>query len=197
VNSVLPIGILALQGDFKKHQEILHALKVETVEVRVPEDLRKVSALILPGGESTTLRVLMKKSGVWEALVRKREEEFPVFGTCAGIILLSKEIPDSPEEETLGFLHIQILRNAYGRQRESFITPIQLLLDSASPFTGIFIRAPQIIRVGKEVQVLAYFQNSPVLVEEGFCLGATFHPELVGDVRIHQRFLKLVYKRWA
>ncbi len=197
VSKIPPIGVLALQGDFEKHQEIFHALTTETVRVRVPEDLQKVSALVIPGGESTTLRILMKKSSLWEAIIGKREEHFPIFGTCAGVILLSKEIPDSPGEETLGFLNIQVLRNAYGRQRESFITPVQFLPDGASPVSGVFIRAPQIIRVGKDVQVLARFQNSPVLVEEGFCLGATFHPELVGEVRIHQRFLNLVHKRWA
>ena len=184
-------GVLALQGAFREHREVLDALGVEAVEVRVPEHLGGIDALLIPGGESTTIAKLLDTSGLREPLHAALTDGLPVFGTCAGLILLAADVRDRDDARATtapGVLDCTVVRNAYGRQRESFEARLEVDgLDSEFP--GVFIRAPVIERVGGAVEVLAVHDGHPVLVRQGALWGATFHPELSGDLRVHQRFL--------
>lgn len=184
-------GVLALQGAFREHREVLDALGVEAVEVRVPEHLGGIDALFIPGGESTTIGKLLDTSGLREPLGAALTDGLPVFGTCAGLILLADDVgrgDDGQKPAPLGVLDCAVVRNAYGRQRESF--EARLAVDGLDGgFPGVFIRAPVIERVGDAVEVLAVHDGHPVLVRQGAVWGATFHPELSGDLRLHQRFL--------
>ena len=186
------IGVLALQGDFAKHMEMLKGLHEKVMEVRKPEDLDSCDALILPGGESTTIRHQMYFIGLFDK-VQEFAKKKPVFGTCAGLILMSKEIKDE-QEKTLGLLDIIVERNAFGRQADSFKAEVQVELESKKEMTvpGFFIRAPRICSCDKKVKILGHFGKEPVLVQEGHLLGATFHPELTGDTSIHRYFLSLL-----
>ena len=184
-------GVLALQGAFREHREVLDALDVEAVEVRVPEHLSGLDALFIPGGESTTISKLLETSGLREPLRDALRDGLPTFGTCAGLILLAgdvRDVSDTSHAAPLGVLDCTVLRNAYGRQRESFEAP--LAVDGmAGGFPGVFIRAPVVEKVGEAVEVLAAHDEHPVLIRQGAIWGATFHPELSGDLRLHQRFL--------
>jgi 5'-phosphate synthase pdxT subunit len=183
-------GVLALQGAFREHREVLDALGVEAVEVRVPEHLGGIDALFIPGGESTTIGKLLDTSGLHEPLHAALTGGLPVLGTCAGLILLADDVRDGAHRAptALGILDCTVVRNAYGRQRESF--EARLAVDGlAGEFPGVFIRAPVVERVGDAVDVLAVHDGHPVLVRAGPIWGATFHPELSGDLRLHQRFL--------
>ena len=184
-------GVLALQGAFREHREVLDALGVEAVEVRVPEHLGGLDALFIPGGESTTIGKLLDTSGLREPLHAALTGRLPVFGTCAGLILLADDVRDGDAVRApaaLGGLDCTVVRNAYGRQRESF--EARLAVDGLdSGFPGVFIRAPVVERVGDGVDVLAVHDGHPVLLRQGTIWGATFHPELSGDLRLHQRFL--------
>jgi 5'-phosphate synthase pdxT subunit len=184
-------GVLALQGAFREHREVLDALDVEAVEVRVPEQLSGLDALFLPGGESTTIGKLLETSGLRDPLGAALRDGLPVFATCAGLILLATDVRDDHGVHTpgpLGALDCTVARNAYGRQRESFEAGVDVDgLDGEFP--GVFIRAPVVERVGGGVEVLATHDEHPVLVREGAIWAATFHPELSGDLRLHQRFL--------
>ncbi|HMF03693.1 MAG TPA: pyridoxal 5'-phosphate synthase glutaminase subunit PdxT [Acidimicrobiia bacterium] len=183
-------GVLALQGAFREHREVLDALGVEAVEVRVPEHLGGIDALFIPGGESTTIGKLLDTSGLREPLHVALTGGLPVFGTCAGLILLADDVRDGDDRTptALGVLDCTVVRNAYGRQRESFETG--LAVDGvAGEFPGVFIRAPVVERVGDAVEVLAEHDGHPVLLRHGAIWAATFHPELSGDLRLHQRFL--------
>jgi 5'-phosphate synthase pdxT subunit len=171
------IGVLAIQGAFKEHRDMLRSLKVETKEVRTVSDLESLDGLIIPGGESTTILKFLKEGDLYEAI---QKSGLPMFGTCAGVIVLAE----------MGLIDIQVERNAYGRQAESFIEKIKLSSDSES-FEGVFIRAPKITSVGADVQILGEFENSPVLVQQGNVLVSTFHPELTDDDRVHKLFLLL------
>ena len=188
------IGILALQGDFALHGAILDRLGVPHREVRRPEELEGVAGLILPGGESTTLRRLMKENDLWTVLRERAEANLPVFGTCAGVILMAREIVLArPGEDTLQLLDIRVRRNAYGRQRESFEADLQVRLPGGvRAVRGAFIRAPIIESVGEQVEVLAEHEGRPVLVRQGQLLGATFHPEVTGTTEIHALFWQMV-----
>ncbi len=187
----MKIGVLALQGDFAKHQEMLEKLGVEAPEVRLPAELKDLDGLVLPGGESTTFSKLMKETGIWDAL-RFFANSHPIFGTCAGLIVLANELVNQ-QVETLRLLDAVVQRNAYGRQRESFVGPVSLALDGdQGTFSGVFIRAPKIVRVGSGVQVLGRHGDEPVLVRDGNILAATFHPELTDDTRIHAYFARMV-----
>jgi 5'-phosphate synthase pdxT subunit len=182
------IGVLALQGDFEAHRRRLEELGAAAVLVRRPEQLNGLDGLVIPGGESTTFLKLLGDNG-FEKLrefVRRR----PVFGTCAGAILLAEEILN-PTQPGLGVLHVTVRRNAYGRQRESSIRLGQSTL-SRQPLEMVFIRAPRFERLGPGVEVLARDQNDPVLVREGNILAATFHPELSEDTCVHQAFVQMV-----
>jgi len=188
---MLKIGILALQGDFARHQETLKALGQETVLVRTEKELNPCAGLIIPGGESTTLTKLLKKHLLWDKILRFAEKR-PVFGTCAGLIILSKQTVKEPVE-TLGLIDIITERNAYGRQVDSFIDDLDIKLSGKDDkFEGVFIRAPKIVSIGDGVSPLAWHQQNIVMVEQNNILAATFHPELTNDTRIHEYFLAKV-----
>lgn len=184
----LTIGVLALQGDFDAHRRTLERLGVRAVLVRKPEELDGIDGLIIPGGESSTFLKFLEREGFLHKL-RDFVSRKPAFGTCAGAILLAKDV--NPSQESLGALDIAIQRNAYGRQIDSSIMTAPTKL-GGDPLEMVFIRAPRIERVGAGVQVLAEREDHPVLVREGKILAATFHPELSNDLRIHELFLGIV-----
>ena len=189
------VGVVCIQGDFEKHLDALRRCGVaEPVQVRTPEDLKKVGRIILPGGESTTMLKLLKSGGLWAPLqdfVRER----PTWGICAGAILLADEVVN-PAQESLKALKITVERNSYGRQNESFIDRLipteewKAFSSSAEVVEGIFIRAPRIRNLGPEVKVILEHNQEPVMVQQGKCLASTFHPELTSSTLIHQYFLK-------
>jgi pyridoxal 5'-phosphate synthase pdxT subunit len=183
------IGVLALQGDFAAHCEALRAAGATPVEVRTADDLRGLDGLVLPGGESTTMLKLLDLENLFEPLVEFGREK-PIFGTCAGAILLAKEVLN-PIQRSLGLMDLSVERNAYGRQIDSRISKIDI---EGHPAEAVFIRAPVIRRAGPDVSVLATYQNFPVLVSEGRHMVATFHPELSGNNVVHSRFVDSVRK---
>jgi 5'-phosphate synthase pdxT subunit len=186
------IGVLALQGDFARHARALARCGAEAVEVRKPEQLTDLDGLIIPGGESTTLLKLMEAWGFVPALEKFHGAGKPIFGTCAGLILLAREV-DNPRQFSLGFIDVGVERNAYGRQRESFEAQGRAeLAGGDTPVEMVFIRAPRIRRTGPEVQTLARHAGEPVLAREGQVLVATFHPELTDDPSVHAYFCDMV-----
>lgn len=187
----LRIGVLGLQGDFREHVETLRMMGVETLVVKLPEDLELIDGLIIPGGESTTMGRIMVEVGLKEPLREKIEEGMPVFGTCAGMILLSKRV-EGYEQPLLEVLDVEIERNAYGRQVESFEVDIEIPELGDRPFRAIFIRAPKIKKLGEGVEVLAEYDGDPVLVRQGNILASSFHPELTQDTRVHEYFMRMV-----
>ena len=183
-------GVLALQGAFREHREVLDALGIESVEVRTPDDLSGVETLFLPGGESTTMTKLVDSSGLRVPLEERITAGMPVFAACAGLILLARHVLDGrADQEPLALLDVTVRRNAYGRQRESFEVPLSVTGVTGGAFPGVFIRAPVVEQTGTAVDVLASHDDHPVLVRSGTIWAATFHPELSGDLRLHQRFL--------
>ena len=176
----MKIGVLAVQGNFREHAAMLRRLGAEAVEVRKPEQLDGLDGLVIPGGESTTFMRLMRLYGLDEAIRRFRA---PVFGTCAGMIVLDRA--------HLGLVDVLVDRNAYGRQVASFEADLELEGD-AEPLRGVFIRAPRVREVGEGVEVVAEHDGAPVLLREGRFLVGSFHPELTDDTRVHERFLDLV-----
>ena len=172
------IGILAVQGNVREHAAVLRRLGAEPVEVRKPEQLAELDGLIIPGGESTAIARLVRLYGLEEAI---RNFERPIFGTCAGMILLDRN--------HLGLLDLEVSRNAYGRQVSSFEADLEL---DGQSLRGIFIRAPRVRDVGPDMQVLAELDGEPVLLRQGRFLVASFHPELTDDTRVHEKFLELV-----
>lgn len=188
------VGVLALQGDVQEHMAMIEAAGGRPVEVRTVEDLKEVDGLIIPGGESTTIGALMARYGLDEVIREKVHSGFPLFGTCAGLILMAKEALGG-EPPLMGLLDVAVRRNAYGRQRESFEAEVVVPSLGPEPLRVAFIRAPRIERVGAEVEVLATLRGEPVLVRQGNLLGATFHPEITGDPRLHKFFLEGVTSR--
>jgi 5'-phosphate synthase pdxT subunit len=174
------IGVLAVQGNFREHAAVLLRLGAEPVEVRKVEQLEGLDGLIVPGGESTAIARLMRIYGL-EAAIRRFEG--PVFGTCAGMILLDRD--------HLGLVDVSVRRNAYGRQVASFEADLNMVGDD-EPLRGVFIRAPRVEEAGPGIEVLAELDGEPVLLREGRFLVASFHPELTDDTRVHERFLELV-----
>ena len=174
------IGVLAVQGNFREHAAVLGRLGAEPVEVRKADELDGLDGLIIPGGESTAITRLMRLYGIEEAIRRFRG---PVFGTCAGMILLDRD--------HLGLVDVGVARNAYGRQVASFEADLELAGDD-EPLRGVFIRAPRVMEAGRDVEVLAEHDGAPVLLRDGRFLVASFHPELTDDTRVHERFLQLV-----
>lgn len=186
------IGVLALQGDFARHIETLAGLSgVEPFPVRTVEEFRGADGLVIPGGESTTIGKLMERFGLLSAVREAGRAGLPIFGTCAGMILLAKEIRGSSQQR-LGLIGIEVTRNAYGRQIESFETDIAAPALGPEPIRAVFIRAPQVVSIEPGVEVLASFEDLPVLVRQGTLLAANFHSELTGDTRLHEYFLSLV-----
>jgi 5'-phosphate synthase pdxT subunit len=183
------IGVLALQGDFEKHEKALARAGAEPVEIRSAADLDQVDGLVIPGGESTTMLKLLEQEKMLEPL-RDFGARRPIFGTCAGAILLASEVLN-PHQRSLGLLDIDVERNAYGRQLDSRIARLNPE-GLEGDLEAVFIRAPIIRRVGDRVKVLARYQGDPVLVEQGRHLVATFHPELTDDPRVHRLFLEKV-----
>ena len=180
------VGVLALQGDFEAHQRALQRAGAEAVEVRTAADLEKVQGLVIPGGESTTMLKLLEREQMLDPL-REFGRSHPIFGTCAGAILLANQVANSPQA-SLGLMDMQVERNAYGRQLDSRIAHLDPQgMDGG--LEAVFIRAPIIRSVGKDAKVLASYEGDPVLVEQGRHMAATFHPELTDDARIHLMFL--------
>ena len=187
------VGVIALQGAFAEHAAALEALGAHAVLVRDPGALAGVDAIVLPGGESTTMSLLLGSSGVGDALGELLHAGVPAFGTCAGLILLAREVTDGrPDQRSFGALDVRVARNGYGRQPESFEIPLDIPAAGAEPFPGVFIRSPRITATGASVSVLARVDGDPVLVREGPVLAAAFHPELSGDLRLHHLFLERV-----
>jgi len=191
------VGVLALQGDVREHCRSLEQLGAVPVEVRTPGDLASVGSVILPGGESTTMSLLLESSGLLEPLRARLADGMPAFGTCAGMILLASEVLDGrPDQHALGGIDISVRRNAFGRQVDSFETDLDVVgLDA--PLHAVFIRAPVVERVGADVDVLASVtfpdgSSHPVVCRQGSVLVAAFHPELSGDLRLHELFLREV-----
>jgi len=186
-----PVGVLALQGAFAAHQQRLAELGVATRQVRTPGDLAGIRALVMPGGESTTMSMLLESSGLFDPLAAALDDGLAVFGTCAGMILLAAEVLDGrPDQRSFGTVHIAVRRNGYGRQLDSFETDVVVRgLPDSEPFHGVFIRAPRVETVGAAVEVLAEHEGVPVLVRQGSILVASFHPELTPDHRLHELFL--------
>jgi len=185
------VGVLALQGATRPHVEVLSALGADPVEVRTPDDLNVVDALVLPGGESTTMSFLLDSSGLRSPLRGRLDDGMPALGTCAGMILLATEVLDGrPDQESLGAIDITVRRNAFGRQRDSFEADLDVEGLAGGTFHAVFIRAPFVERTGDDVEVLASVSGHPVLCRSGRVLVSSFHPELSDDLRLHQLFLE-------
>ena len=187
-NSKMKIGILALQGDAREHKRALAKLGAEPIEVKLPQDLDDVDALIIPGGESTTIGMLMGKYKLDVKIKQKHGEGMPIYGTCAGAILLAKEIIGSKQPK-LGLADISIKRNDYGRQIDSF--EADLSIKDIGPFKGVFIRAPIIKGFYNGTEILSEYKNNPVMMRQDNILITTFHPELTNDTRVHEYFLNM------
>jgi 5'-phosphate synthase pdxT subunit len=191
----MKVGVLALQGAFREQVETLEALGAAASLVKTPEQLAGVDAIVLPGGESTTVDKLLDSSGLRTPLRDALRDGMPALAVCAGLIVLAREVVDGrPDQQPLGAIDVTVRRNGYGRQRESFEADLRVRQLAGDPFTGdlfrgVFIRAPVIERVGSRVEVLAEYDGKPVLGRDGKVLFATFHPELAGDLRVHQLFL--------
>ncbi len=196
----MKVGVLALQGDVSEHISMLVStlddmgISGSAFELRKPEQLGTIDALLIPGGESTAISKQMKRSGLWDAIISFAENDAPIMGTCAGCILLAREVfgdEGLEGEETLALMDITVKRNAFGRQRESFERPLSIK-NVDGEFPGIFIRAPAITKIGKGIEILAEIPESIVMVRQNNIMALTFHPELAGDNRVHRHFLEMV-----
>lgn len=183
------VGILALQGAFREHRRAFGRLGIDASEVRLPRDLSGLHALVIPGGESTTMAKLMRAYELDEAITVFAREGGTIWGTCAGAIAVATEIEDRPEQPRLGLLDMRVARNAYGRQVASFEADLDVS-GLGDPFRAVFIRAPRILQVGADVEVLASYREDPVMVASGRLMATVFHPELSNDDRIHALFLE-------
>ncbi len=188
----MKIGVLGMQGDIEEHLATLEKLNVDAFRVKSSKALDMIDGLIIPGGESTTMLRLLKLTGLFEKLKNMIQKGLPVYGTCAGMILLSKKIVSHAEQDSLNILDISVNRNGYGRQVESFEADLSIPLLGNKPFRAIFIRAPLIVKMGKDIEILASYDGSPVMVRNGNVMASSFHPELSGDLRIHELFLRMV-----
>ncbi|SRR5712692_5089914 len=186
----MTIGVLAIQGDFAAHDRALRRIGADTIEVRRANDLDVSDGLIIPGGESTTMLKFIEDEDLAEPIAEFARAGKPVFGTCAGAILLAREVYN-PAQPSLGLIDIAVERNAYGRQVDSFIVDAEASIEGG-PLEAVFIRAPKIVRVGPNVEVLARAKGEPVLAREGGILVATFHPELTEDGRTHSLFVEMI-----
>ena len=188
----MKIGVLALQGAFAEHITVLHRLEVETLPVRLPHQLVGLDGLIIPGGESTTITSLMLSYNLRTEISRMVENGLPVLGTCAGMILLASKVSGN-SVETIKAMDIEVRRNAFGRQTESFETDLSIPVLGEKPFPGVFIRAPFIEKVGNSVEVLSRLPDGTIVAaRQGKLLVSAFHPELTGDDRFHNYFLEII-----
>lgn len=185
------IGILALQGAVREHRDMLRCLGVETADVLTSEDLRGISGLVLPGGESTTVGKLMARYGLLEPVAEAGRAGLPIFGTCTGLILLSKHINNSSQRR-LGLMDTCVERNAFGRQLASFEADMPIPALGSKPFHTVFIRAPYIEKAGSGVTTLLCHEGKTLFAQQGNLLAAAFHPELTDDTRVHEYFLRIV-----
>lgn len=191
----MKVGVLALQGAFIEHVDILNRINgVEGVLVRKKEDLKNIDGLIIPGGESTTIGKLLTRYDILQTLKNMISEGFPVLGTCAGFILLSKKIEQDKEQPLIGVLDVVIRRNAFGSQIDSMEVDLKIK-NFDIPYKAIFIRAPIVVKTGDGVEVLAELDEGPVFIKQGNILGVSFHPELTDDLRIHKMFIDIIKKR--
>jgi pyridoxal 5'-phosphate synthase pdxT subunit len=187
------VGVLALQGAFARHAAALAALGAEPVEVRTAEALAAVDALVLPGGESTTVSMLLRSAELHDPLAARLGDGMPAMGTCAGMILLAAEILGGrADQRCFGAIDLTVRRNAYGRQVDSFEAPVTIEGLDGPPFPAVFIRAPAVERAGPSVDVLATVDGAPVVCRQGPVLVSAFHPELSDDLRLHGLFLDLM-----
>ena len=187
----MKVGVLAVQGDFAEHMAVLRRLQADTVEVRLPRDLEGASALIMPGGESTTFSYLMDLYELKEPIKKMASAGMPIWGTCAGMIMMARELAEE-NPVPLGLMDIRVVRNAFGRQVDSFEADLDVPSLGPEPFKAVFIRAPAISGVGQDVDVLARLPDGqPVAVQQNHLLATAFHPELTNDLRFHQYFLSL------
>ena len=184
------VGVLALQGDVREHLHTLESLGVVAAPVKAPDELGAIDALVIPGGESTTIGKMAVRFGLIEPLRRSIEDGLPTYGTCAGLILLAGAVTDG-DQPLLGVLDVVVRRNAFGRQNESFESALEVH-GLEEPFHAVFIRAPWVEKVGAEVEVLADIDEHPVMVRQGKILATSFHPELTGDARIHRLLIDLI-----
>jgi len=185
--------VLALQGDVDEHVAALLALGAHPVEVRLPEDLAGLDALVFPGGESTAMSRLLQSSGLFDALDERLADGMPAFGTCAGMILLAADVVDGrPDQRSFAAIDLVVRRNGYGRQIDSFERALPVEGLAGGPLEAVFIRAPVVVAVGPRVEVLAEVDGSPVLCRQGSVMVAAFHPELSGDLRLHQLFVEKI-----
>jgi len=195
VSGSMRVAVVALQGDFAKHLEVLHRLGVDGRTARLPKEIEDADAVILPGGESTTIGKLLVRYGLDEAIKKAAAAGKPIYGTCAGLILLAQRIDEKTAERggqpTLGLLDVTVARNAFGRQVDSFETDLDVKGLDDAPVHAVFIRAPIVTEVGPSVEVLAEVNGKIVFVRQGNILGSAFHPELGDDDRIHRLFLSM------
>lgn len=190
------IGVLALQGDFREHREMLEGMGVPSCEVRTPRELERVRGLIIPGGESTTIVKLLTTSGLLEILRQRAQADFPIWGTCAGMILLAQRL-DATGIPALQTMDITVRRNAFGRQVNSFEAELEVAGLPGGPFRAVFIRAPLIEAVGPGVEILSSLPDGrPVAARQGHLLATAFHPELTHDPRLHCFFVEAIVDKW-
>lgn len=188
------IGVLALQGDVREHLQALQRAGAEAVPVKTRQALASVDGLVIPGGESTTVGMLLERFELMQPLRERIAAGLPVFGTCTGLILMAKEIEGSAQPR-IGCMDVSVHRNAYGRQVDSFEAEVPAPALGAEPVRAVFIRAPQITHIEPGVEVLADSEAGPILVRQGNLLGATFHPELTDDLRVHQLFVRMTQEQ--
>lgn len=188
------VGVLALQGDVPEHLRMAAQAGAEAITVRRRADLEGVDALIIPGGESTTVGKLLDRYDLMEPIRARARQGMPILGTCTGLILLAREIEGS-DQPRLGLLDVTVRRNAYGRQLDSFETDVETPALGDPPMRAVFIRAPMVTRAGTEVEVLAESDGRPILVRQGNLIGAAFHPEIAGDDRVHRLLIRQIRSR--
>jgi len=190
------VAVVAMQGDFEKHIAVLARLGADAYPARTPADIEKSDGIILPGGESTTIGKLLARYGVDEAIKTAAGQDIPIYGTCAGLILLAREIAagtgESGGQPTLGLLDIVVARNAFGRQVDSFEAALDIPALGPEPLRAVFIRAPYVVQAGPEVETLAAYEGKSVFVRQGNIWGSAFHPELTEDDRAHRMFLSRI-----
>ena len=182
------VGVLGLQGAVRPHLAAISGCGAVGRLVRLPDEIREADALIVPGGESTTIGMLIERFGIREAIEDHAAQGKPILGTCAGMILLAKDIAGS-QQPRLGMMDVRVVRNSYGRQVDSFEAAISIPILGETPFPGVFIRAPHVERVAENVEVLGVLEGRIVLAKQANLLAASFHPELTNDLRLHQYFL--------
>lgn len=188
----MKVGVLGLQGDVREHAAALERGGATPVVVKRPHELDAADALVVPGGESTTIGKLLAASGLLEGVRSRVSSGMPLFGTCAGMILMAASaVGDHPVEHSFGAMDVTVRRNGYGRQAESFEADLDIV-GMEGPFRAVFIRAPVVESVGEDVEVLATWDEAPVLVRQGSLLASSFHPEMTGDVRVHELFVSMV-----